>query len=104
MPTIATTNGGIDTDYDVNLPTKSFVMNGLMQLDQNDKFAAITINGTSLAPGTYSAATLATMFPTNFVPGGTGSLQVVPAPEPASVGLLTVASLGVLARRRSSRR
>jgi len=90
------TAGGFDTDYAVSLPTASFTLNGLMQLDQNDTFGSITINGTSLAPGTYSASQLAAQFPNNFVPGGTGSLTV---PEPGSLAALIFPATLLLARR-----
>jgi len=90
------TAGAFDTDYSVNLPTSSFTLNGLMQLDQNDTFGSITINGTSLAPGTYSASQLAAQFPNNFVPGGTGSLTV---PEPGSLAALIFPATLLLARR-----
>jgi hypothetical protein len=91
------TPGGFDTDYDLSLPTSTFALNGLMQLDQNDRFAAVTINGTPLAPGTYTASDLANQFPGNFVPGGSGSLTVVP--EPASLAALFVPAALLLARR-----
>jgi len=93
-------SGGFDTDYNVSLPTKSFSLSGLMQLDQNDTFGNVSINGTPLAAGTYNFAQLSTAFPTNFVPGGTGSITV--APEPASLGIIAVSALGLLQRRRRS--
>jgi hypothetical protein len=35
-------------------------------LTQNDKFNALIINGVSVAPGIYSAATLSSTYPSNF--------------------------------------
>jgi hypothetical protein len=91
------TAGGFDTDYDLDLSSSSLSLNGLMQLDQNDRFASVTINGTPLTPGTYTASQLASQFPNNFVPGGTGSLTVVP--EPGSLAALLVPAALLLARR-----
>jgi hypothetical protein len=91
------TAGGFDTDYDVFLEGRSLTLNGLMQLDQNDRFASVSINGTPLAAGTYSAGQLAAQFPNNFVPGGTGSLTVVP--EPGSLAVLVVPAALLLPRR-----
>jgi hypothetical protein len=96
------TAGGFDTDYNVSLPTSSFVLNGLMQLDQNDTFASVTINGTPLGPGTYTASQLAAQFPNNFVPGGTGSLTTLP--EPGALAALTVSAALLFARRRRGER
>ncbi len=91
------TAGGFDTDYDLDLSSSSLSLNGLMQLDQNDRFASVTINGTPLTPGTYTASQLASQFPNNFFPGGTGSLTVVP--EPGSLAALLVPAALLLARR-----
>jgi hypothetical protein len=91
------TPAGFDTDYDLSLPSSSLSLNGLMQLDQNDRFGSVSINGTPLAPGTYTANDLAAQFPSNFVPGGTGSLTVVP--EPGSLAALIVPTALLLARR-----
>jgi hypothetical protein len=92
------TAGAFDTDYNLNLPASSLTLNGLMQLDQNDAFGAISINGTSLTPGTYSASQLAAQFPNNFVPGGTGSLTTT-APEPGCLAALILPATLLLARR-----
>lgn len=92
--------GGFDTDYDLILPTASFTLNGLMQLDQNDTFGAISINGTALTPGTYTASQLTTQFPNNFFPGGTGSLTVAAVPEPGCLSTLVVPAGILLASRK----
>ncbi|MGA2140041.1 MAG: glycosyl hydrolase family 28-related protein, partial [Verrucomicrobiia bacterium] len=56
--------------------------NSVMVLHQDCQFSAVTINGTTLAPGTYAYDELAAQFPGNFVGGGSGSLTV-----PASISL-----------------
>jgi hypothetical protein len=91
------TAGGFDTDYDLDLSSSSLSLNGLMRLDQNDRFASVTVSGTPLTPGTYTASQLASQFPNNFVPGGTGSLTVVP--EPGSLAALLAPAALLLARR-----
>jgi hypothetical protein len=90
------TAAGFDTDYNVVLPTSSLTLNGLMQLDQNDTFGSVSINGTSLAAGTYTANQLAAQFPNNFVPGGSGSLTATP--EPGCLAAMTIPAALLLTR------
>jgi hypothetical protein len=99
-------NGGarFDTDYPVNLPGASLTLapanganNAVMLLDQADTFGSVTINGTPLAPGTYSASQLLAQFPSNFDPASTGSLTVIP--EPTSLALMGVVAALALRRR-----
>jgi MYXO-CTERM domain-containing protein len=92
-----------DTDYPMDLPGASLILapanganNAVMLLDQTDRFGSVTINGTTLAPGTYSASQLLTQFPANFDPASTGSITVVP--EPSAFAL--AGAVGILALRR----
>ncbi len=52
----STVYGVLETDYDIYNPAATLTIGqyGVMRLDQNDTFAAVTINGTSLASGVYS--------------------------------------------------
>jgi len=64
------TNGVLETSYPINNPNASLILKGRMFLTQTDAFNSVVINGTSLPPGTYSAAQLhatnATVFPLSF--------------------------------------
>ncbi len=63
-------NGVLETSYPINNPNSTLFLNGRMFLTQTDTFNSVVINGTPLAPGTYSAATLCglyTNFPATFV-------------------------------------
>lgn len=89
--------GGLDADYDVNVPTGSLVLSGgAMTLDQAFTVGALTINGDVLGAGTYTFDQLNAAYDARFVDGGTGSITVVP--EPVEVGVIVVAA-GVLAGR-----
>jgi uncharacterized repeat protein (TIGR03806 family) len=54
----------------------TLVNGGQMNLHQNCAFGAVSIEGTALAAGTHSYAELASRFPNNFSPGGSGSITV----------------------------
>ncbi|HSU52424.1 MAG TPA: immunoglobulin domain-containing protein, partial [Candidatus Dormibacteraeota bacterium] len=80
--------GALETLYDINSPNSSLTNNGQMFLHRNDTFGAVYINGTPLANGTYSFATLNATYPGNFpaswatqrgstVNTGSGSITVV---------------------------
>jgi len=58
----------VETLYDLNDTNASLTLgaNGVMFLHQNDHFASVSINGTLLANGTYSFATLNSAYPANF--------------------------------------
>jgi hypothetical protein len=91
----------LDLDYDLFNAAGSLVLSGTsskLVVDQNLTFGAVTINGTSLAPGTYSAADLNASFDANIVDGGTGTVTVVPEPTGAVAALL--GGCTVLLRRR----
>ena len=68
---IVGTNGltaAVETLYDINDTNASLILgaNGEMFLHQTDSFASVTVNGTSLANGTYTFATLNGTYPGNF--------------------------------------
>jgi mono/diheme cytochrome c family protein len=82
----------LEVDYALDSSgTLTLANGGMMNLLENCTFSAITIEGTSLSPGTYSYAVLSSNFPANFLPGGSGSLSVStpgpPSPVSAPVGL-----------------
>jgi PA14 domain/Chitobiase/beta-hexosaminidase C-terminal domain len=84
----------IEVDYNLNSSgTLTLVNGGLMYLHQNCTFAAVNIESTSLAAGTYSYSQLSASFPNNFLPGGSGSITVappavsVPGPVPPPTGV-----------------
>ena len=65
--TITVASGGaLQTAYDVYNPSGALVLNGRMNLTQNDVFGAVTINGTGLMPGIYSFTQLSARYPGNF--------------------------------------
>jgi len=68
-----------------------------INLDQNVKFASLSIGGTQLAPGTYSFDYLNSHYDSYFVDGGSGSITV---PEPASLGLVALGTMLTASRRR----
>jgi len=95
-------NGLIDFDNDF-ASGGSLTLSGtsVLVLDQSVSFTAVTINGTSLAAGTYSFADLNAAFDAFFADGGTGSITVAAVPEPASAATLAGAALlGLVALRR----
>ena len=88
-------NGALETMYDVNNTNGNLFLNGRMFLHQNDTFRTAFINGSPLAPGTYTFAQLNAAYPTNFPATwtaqigaggnntGSGSLTVLVQPAPA---------------------
>jgi mono/diheme cytochrome c family protein len=100
MPGATSPNGPalFEVNYDLNSSGALTLANGgLMNLHQNCTFAAVTIQGVSLAAGTYSYAQLAANYPNNFLPGGSGSITVnppivaTPGPVSSPTGLTAVA-------------
>ena len=66
-----------DVNYDINSAGQLTLTNGgMMNLHQNCIFGAVVIEGTALTNATYSYATLAALFPNNFLPGGDGTITV----------------------------
>ncbi len=64
--TITIGAGGIlETSYPLNNTNATLILNGRMFLTQTNAFKSVVINGTPLAPGTYTAATLSGLY-TNF--------------------------------------
>ncbi len=62
--------GMLETSYPIHNTNSSLILNGQMFLTQNDTFESVVINGTPLAPGFYTAATLSglyTNFPATFI-------------------------------------
>ncbi|HEX3800332.1 MAG TPA: immunoglobulin domain-containing protein [Verrucomicrobiae bacterium] len=85
--TLANT-AALETTYDIHSPSADLVVNGQVFLHQNDTFNTLTVNGVSVASGTYTFAQLNTAYPTNFpaawplqlgsaVNAGSGSITVV---------------------------
>lgn len=77
---------------------------GTITLDHNVSFASVTLDGTTLANGTYSFSYLNANFDAIFNDGGSGSITVAPVPELrlACIGLLgSVIWLGKRRRRRA---
>src|SRR4051812_28105246 len=74
--------------YNINNPNGSLSIsnNSTMVLHQNLTFKNLFINGTQLAPDTYSFAQLSAAYPAIFGASGSGSITVVPA-GPAPTGL-----------------
>jgi hypothetical protein len=58
----------VETLYNINNPNGSLILgpSGQMFLHQNDHFGSVIVNGTTLADGTYSFATLNNLYPGNF--------------------------------------
>lgn len=87
----------LEVNYDLATSgTLTLVNGGKMNLHQNCAFAAVTIEGTPLSPGTYSYAQLGASFPNNFLPGGSGSITVAvlsgpPGPTAVPLGLTAMA-------------
>jgi len=74
--------------------TLSNINSGII-LDRNLTFSAVSINGTSLAPGSYTVADLTTLgFGAN-IAGGSDPTKtlIVAVPEPASTAIVTVSGL-----------
>jgi len=68
-----------EPDYDLNSAGTLILTNGgRMILHQNCAFVAVTIEGVSLANGTYSYTSLAGTYPPNFASGGAGFITVQP--------------------------
>ena len=68
-----------EAGYDINSAgTLTLTNGGTMVLHQSCAFTAVTINGTSLANGTYYYSTLTNMFPSTFAAGGSGGITVQP--------------------------
>jgi len=76
----------LEVDYDIQTPGALTMLSNssVFILHQNCQFSAVTINGVSLAPGTYTYNNLLALFPGNFAPGGSGSISI-PAPAPVVV-------------------
>ncbi len=72
-----------EVNYDIDSPGTLILSNGgWMVLHQNCTFAAVKIEGTDLEFGVHPYSELVTRFPANFVPGGSGSINVMPPGPP----------------------
>ncbi|HEX3801022.1 MAG TPA: LamG-like jellyroll fold domain-containing protein [Verrucomicrobiae bacterium] len=91
--TVATA-GALETSYNLNSPQADLVLNGQLFLHQADTFHTVTIAGTALPVGTYSALDLSRAFPANFpltwpqqigssVNNASGTLTILSGPAPA---------------------
>ncbi len=99
MPNATSPNGPalFEVNYDLNSAgTLTLVNGGQMNLHQNCAFAAVTIEGMSLSPGTHPYSELSGNFPNNFLPDGSGGITVAvpsgpPGPTPVPSGLSATA-------------
>src|ERR1035438_6854413 len=85
MPNFSAANGGawFEPNYDLNSAgTLTLTNGGIMILQQNCTFSAVSIEGVSLSAGIHYYSELITDFTGNFAPGGSGSLTVQPYGEP----------------------
>jgi autotransporter-associated beta strand protein len=85
-------NAALQTTYDIYNPCGALVLNGRINLTQNDVFGAVLIDGAPLQPGWYSFAQLHAAYPDHFPAGWTlqpGSSAV------SGSGSLTVLSAGL---------
>lgn len=86
----------LEVNYNiVSAGTLTLNNGGLMALHQNCTFAGVIIQGTPLAPGTYTYAQLVSSFPNNFLPGGSGGITVArpvnsPGPVAPPTGLTAI--------------
>jgi hypothetical protein len=103
---IVGTNGALETLYNVIDPNAILFLNGRLFLHQNDTFESVAVSGVFLAPGTYSAATLASLNATAFPASwpqqagstfstSSGSLTVLSTPAPVFTQAPTPATLTV---------
>lgn len=99
--TDATHTGKLNLDYDwVTTGSLTIGTYSAVTLDQKLTVGALTVDGQSYAPGTYTFAQLNGAHDAQFVNGGTGSISVV-VPEPASLALMaSFAAAAVASRRR----
>jgi hypothetical protein len=101
----AATPALFDTDYNLSNPTKNLTLantSSTWLLDQNYTFGTVSINGTNLAPGTYTESQLAATFPSNFAAGSNPASTVTVVPEPVAAALLVIGGIAVVSRRRRS--
>ncbi len=93
-----TTNGALETLYDIYNPNADLVLDGQVFLHQHDTFRNVIIGGMPLAPGTYTFAQLSvtyTNFPGAWFPqtgstfsSGFGSITVLGStPPPVTMNL-----------------
>jgi hypothetical protein len=59
-------NGALETTYNLSNATAALILNGQMHLYTADTFYGVVLNGTNVAPGTYSFAQLNSSYPSNF--------------------------------------
>jgi hypothetical protein len=59
-------NGAVETTYNLSNATAALILNGQMHLYTDDTFYGVVLNGTNMAPGTYSFAQLNSSYPANF--------------------------------------
>ncbi|HEY3862974.1 MAG TPA: immunoglobulin domain-containing protein [Verrucomicrobiae bacterium] len=89
------TNAMLETTYNYTSTNGTLTLVGQMYLHTADTFFAVTVNGTSLSPGTYSFAQLNSAYPSNFpaswpvqlgssTGAGSGSLTVLTGPAAAA--------------------
>jgi hypothetical protein len=76
--------GALETTYDLSNATAALILNGQMHLYTTDTFYGVILNGTNMAPGTYSFAQLNSSNPSNF-----------PASWQVQVGSMTGTNTGV---------
>jgi len=60
------TNGALETLYNINDPNASLTLNGMLFLHTADTFQTVIVNGTNLNAGTYTSAQLTAALPANF--------------------------------------
>ena len=89
------TNAALQTTYPLNNTNGTLILNGRMNLTQNDVFQNVIINGATLNGGTYPYATLAASYPANFPAvwtGVTGADTLTSAAGSITVLASTIAS------------
>jgi hypothetical protein len=83
-------NGALQTTYDINNPHGDLILDGRMNLTQNDTFHNVVVGGVQLAVGTYTFAQLNSTYPNNFPSTWTGQSGVETATTGS--GSITVTS------------
>jgi autotransporter-associated beta strand protein len=91
---IVGTGGALQTTYNINNPNADLVLNGQMNLTQNDTFRSVVVGGVGIVPGTYTFSQLTNAYAANFpatwvgqpgastVTNGSGSITVLSASAP----------------------